>query len=282
MVVVSILEDKIQAAVGRPGSRPSLRRLFSVPYDRTLSGGWQRALEELWKKEDLPRKDITLVLPREKAVTRVITLPDMPPRQLSKVVSQEMRLTGEEELITDYMPLGGSQAMCAYLAASCRKSTLEEYTRGFESMGLRLKQISVPMASQLKILAAMEELKDKTCLWLVFEGSGVSTILAEKGEYGYAGRGRLQDLSDPAAFGRDVEKIISGTMQFQERKRQGSAITHVYFAGCGEAVLDVCRPGLEGLGVRGQMLPGCSCYRAFPEGEHLRDWIGCAGAFLRR
>ena len=111
MIVVSILEDKIRAAVGRSGSRPFVEGSFSVPYDRTSPNGWQEALEELWKKERLSRKGITLVLPREKTVTRVIALPDMAPRHLSGVVSQEMRLTGEEELVTDYMPLGGGQAM---------------------------------------------------------------------------------------------------------------------------------------------------------------------------
>ena len=103
MIVVSILEDKIRAAVGRAGSRPFVEGLFSVSYDRTSPTGWKEALEELWEKERLPRKGITLVLPREKTVTRVIALPNMPPRQLSGVVSQEMRLTGEEELVTDYI-----------------------------------------------------------------------------------------------------------------------------------------------------------------------------------
>ena len=280
MVVVSILEDQIQAAVGCPGRCPSLQKLFSIPYDRTLSGGWQKAVKELWEREGLPRKNITLVLPREKVMTRVIALPDMPPKRLSSVVSHEMCLSVEEDLVTDYMPLGGGRTMHDHLVASCRKSVLEAYVRGFETLGIKLRRITVPMASQLKVLSAMEEMKDKTCLWLLFEGSGVTTILGEKGKYGYAGRGRLPNLSDPAAFGRDVEKIVSGTMQFQERKRQGSAITHVYFAGCGESVLDMCRPRLEELGVRGQMLPGCSRCRAFPEGEHLRDWISCAGAFL--
>ena len=281
MIVVSILEDKIRAAVGRSGSRPFVEGLFSVPYDRTSPNGWQEALEELWKRERLPRKGITLVLPREKTVTRVIALPDMAPRHLSRVVSQEMRLTGEEELVTDYMPLGGEQAMRDHLAVSCRKSVLEEYVRGFEALGLGLKQITVPMASYLKLLAAMEEMKDKTCLWLVFEGSGVTTILAENGAYGYAGGGRLQSPTDREAFGREVEKIVSGTMQFQERKRRGSAITHVYFAGCPEAALEACLPGLERLGVRGQMLPACERFCAFPKGECLGDWAGCAGAFLR-
>ena len=281
MIVVSILEDKIRAAVGRAGSRPFVEGLFSVSYDRTSPTGWQEALEELWKKERLPRKGITLVLPREKTVTRVIALPNMPPRQLSGVVSQEMRLTGEEELVTDYMPLSGDGAMRDCLAVSCRKSVLEDYVRGFEALGLGLKQITVPMASQLKLLAAAEEMQDKTCLWLVFEGSGVTTILAEKGAYGYAGGGRLQAMDDREVFGREVEKIVSGTMQFQERKRRGSAITHVYFAGCTEEELEACRPGLECLGVRGQMLPGCGRFRSFPKGEQLGDWISCAGAFLR-
>lgn len=147
MVVVSILEDQIQTAVGRPGRYPSLQRLFSISYDRTLSGGWQKAVKELWKREGLPRKNITLVLPREKVMTRVIALPDMPPKRLSSVVSHEMCMSVEEELVTDHMSLGGGQTMHDHLAASCRKSVLEEYVRGFETLGIKLKRISVPMAS---------------------------------------------------------------------------------------------------------------------------------------
>ena len=107
------------------------------------------------------------------------------------------------------------------------------------------------------------------------------TVLAERGEYRYAGRGRLQTPQKSEDFSVEIGKIVSGTMQFQVRKRRGSAVTHVYFAGCEEEAVERCRPVLEELGVRAQLLPGCSRFRAFPEGEHLRDWIGCAGAFLR-
>ena len=279
MIVVSMLEERIQVAEGRPGTRPTVRRLHSVSYDRLSESGWEEALSTLWREAALSRRDITLILPREGVVTRVLTLPDMPSKQFAQAVQHEMRLSEEDEMITDYLPLGRDGNLCTVLGGACRKETLARYIQGFDRLGLRLGRISVPMEPLLKLLPAMEGMKAQTCLWLVFDGGGVMSLLAEKGAYRYAGRSRINAPPGTEEFCEEVKRIVSGTMQFQETKRRASAITHVYFAGCEEFA--ACLPALQDLGLVAQPLPACGRFRALPEGQHLGDWAFCLGAFLR-
>ena len=281
MIVVSMLEARIQVALGRPGRHPRVQALYSVPYDRLLGDAWEQALDALWHRYSLPRKGICLIPPWEEAVTRVLTLPNMMPKQLGQAVRHELQPSGDGEVVTDYLPLSREEKLLTVLGGACRLPVLERYIQGFEGLGLELDRVSVPLEGPLKLLSATEEMRDKTCLWLLFDGGVVVSLLAERGNCRYAGRGRVFSRPGTEDFGREVAGVVSGAIQFQSAKQQTGPITHVYFGGCPEEGFAPCVAGIRALGPAVEPLPLCRRFRAFPEGEALGDWADCVGSFLR-
>lgn len=280
MIVVSILEECVQVAVGRGGKRPVIKALYREPYDRLAQDGrgWEAAAAAFWRQHDLPRRGITLILPRQSAITKVMTLPVMGEKQTIEAIRWEMQ--GEEELVLDFLPLASDGKKRRILAAGCRCGVLDSYLDGFARLGLELGRISVPLESLLKLLPAFGEMKEQTCLWLLFDGGTVMSFLAERGAYCYCGSGRVFSPWGTAEFAAEVERIVSGTMQFHASGRPEDPITHVYYAGCTGAEFSSCLAPLKALGLT--VLPLPPCWRiSVPQGEQLGDWLYCAGSFLR-
>lgn len=278
MIVVSILESCVQLGVGRGGKHPAVKALYRAPYDRLTQGGngWEAALAALLRDHRLPRRNITLILPRQAAITKVMTLPVMGEQQTLEAIRWEIQ--GEEELVLDFLPLSTEGKTRRILAVGCRRMALERFLDGFSRLGLEPTRISLPLESLLKLLSAYDAMK--TALWLLFDGGAVTSFLTQQGTYRYAGSGRIFAQRGTAELGAEVERIVSGTMQFHAAEHPADPITHVYYAGCTEGEFFPCLAPLRALGLTVQPLPQCSRV-TLPAGEKLGDWVYCAGSFLR-
>ena len=70
MIAVSILEECVQAAVGRGGHRGTIKALYRESCGPETT--WESSAAALWRRHDLPRRNITLILPRQAAITNEI------------------------------------------------------------------------------------------------------------------------------------------------------------------------------------------------------------------
>ena len=98
MTAIAVLDHCIQAAVGKSGKYPTVRGLYSVPCEEET---WENTLADLFDTKHLPKREVTLLLPRETVTTRFLTLPAMSSRAAAEAVEHEM----EPGLLTDYLPL---------------------------------------------------------------------------------------------------------------------------------------------------------------------------------
>lgn len=282
-VVLSLLDESIQAAVGAPGRAPKLHALYQEPVE---PGGdpmvaWEAAIGRLWDREKLPRRRVYLVLPGWTITVKTLDLPPMKERRLPQAVRDELQSREKRELVTDFLPLeqtdGGGWRV---LSGACSREVFERYLAMVKRLGLRLEGVTIPATPILNLLDKMKDLKglrEGGCILLSFEGSYLFSLLVENGVYRYAGRSRL--LSEPGTldFGVEVARKVSGTLQFQAAAHFRSPVAAVYYAGCSEADFDACVPGIQDLGLWVARLPDCGAFRSFPEGRRLADWMNCAG-----
>ena len=275
MIAVSIQEECVQAAVGRGGRHPVLKALYRE--SRSHGTTWETAMAALWRSRDLPRRNITLILPRQAAITKALTLPIMSEKQTLEAIRWELR--GEEELVLDFLPLSVQGKHRRILAVGCRPGVVEGYVDGFARLGLELGRISVPLESLLRLLPTYSEMKNATCLWLIFDGSTVMSFLARQGAYHYSGSSRVAPAGT-ADFAGEVERIVSGTMQFHAGDYPADPITSLYYAGCTAEDFAPCLASLKVLDLAVQPLPPCRRLK-LPQGEALGNWLYCAGSFLR-
>lgn len=277
MIAAAILDECVQVCVGRGGRRGAVKAVYSAPYGHAEAPLWGDAAAALWSTYDLPRRRIALILPRQAAITKVLTLPRMGHKQTLEAIRWELQ--GEEELVTDFLPLETEGKRRRILAAACRRTVLEGVLESLSRLGLEPGRISVPVESLLKLLPTYPQMQDETVLWLVFDGGAVQSFLAERGAYRYCGSARVFAPAGTAEFAAEVEGIVSGLMQFYASERRTAPITHLYYAGCTEEGFSPCRGAVAALGLTAQPLPECPRL-TLPQGEDLGKWVYCAGSFL--
>lgn len=276
MIAVSILEECVQAAVGRGGHRGTIKALYRESCGPETT--WESSAAALWRRHDLPRRNITLILPRQAAITKALTLPVMGEKQTLEAIRWELR--SEEELVLDFLPLCVQGKHRRILAVGCRPGVVAGYVDGFARLGLELGRISVPLESLLKLLPTYSEMKSETCLWLIFDGSTVMSFLARQGAYHYSGSSRISAPAGTEGFAAELTRIVSGTMRFHHSDFPADPIPRLYYAGCTQAAFAPCLAPLQALGLSVQPLPPCRRLN-LPRGEDIGNWLSCAGSFLR-
>lgn len=288
-VVLSLLDEYIQAAVGVPGNSPKLRALYQEPVgpmdagdvdDEALSA-WEAAISRLWAREGLPRQGVYLVLPNRASIVKTLDLPPMKEKKLDQAVRDELQSWEKRELICDHLPLektanGGWRV----LAGACPREVFEGYLDMAKRLGMRLEGVTIHAAPILYLLNKMGNVKglgEGGCILLSFEGSSLFSLLVENGVYRYAGWSHL--LSEPGTldFGVEVARKVSGAMQFQAAAHFASPVAGLYYAGCTEEDFEVCAPRIQELGLWVDKMPECKAFRRFPKGMQLADWMSCAG-----
>lgn len=254
MTVIALLDGCIQAAVGRAGRRPEVRALYSLPCNREE---WKNALACLFDTYALPKREVTLLLPREVVTARFLTLPAMPSRATAEAVAHEM----EEGLITDYLPLTTRGSTRRYLAAGCQESVVEEFEEAFSCLGVKLCRISTPLESLLKLLNAAEKVQGQSFLWLAADMGGVESLLVEEGQCVWRGRSPLSAAPGTEEFSRELEKTVQNVRRFR------GEVGKVYYTG----------PAAEGL----ETFPPCGAFGPLPEGKGFEEYYYVLGSLLR-
>lgn len=280
--ILALQEEQVLAAVGKPGAKPSVQALYRTSAHGGGMENWEKAINALWDEHKLPTRGITLVLPDEAVSTKTVSAPKLPENKLEELVRHEMRPREDQLVAADYLPIGvDAEGRQQLFCAGCRKEVMEQYLEMFGRLGLRLQSVTVSMAGRIKLLDAMQSMKEKTCIWLCFEGSSVLSMLVENGEYRYASRSRIFSEPGTVDFGTEMTRNVSGTVQFHTASRAGGTLTDVYYAGCSDDDFEVCLAGIRGLGLEVGRLPECRAFRALPDGEQLSEWLGCAELLLR-
>ncbi len=282
-VVLSFLEDWVQAAVGSPSRSPKIRKLLRQPVGHSGENAladWEEAAGALWERERLPKRRVWLVLPGGVCAVRVVTLPPMREKELPRAVQDEMQNREERRIVADYIPLGRDGAGAwRVLACTCAREDLELFLALAKRLGLKLGGVTVQMNSILNILGAAGN--GNSCIWLFFDGGSLTSVLIENGEYRYSGGVRLFSEPGTRDFAIEVTRNLSGTLQFCAAERLETPVAEVFYAGCPDEDFEVCLPGVGELGLSARRLPDSARVRRLPPGERISDWVGAAGALFK-
>lgn len=255
--VVALREEEIQVAVGQAGAKPQVQGLYSAPAPGGGPEAWSLALEKLWKERDLPRKDITLVLPHVALSVKTVPVPaNLSEKQRNELARHELqtRETSHGDMIAGCLPLGkDKEGRLSLFCAGGHRDEVGQYLDLMQGVGLKVSRITAPMAGYLKVLDAIDE--GGSSIWLLFEESSVLSLLIEEGRCSYATRSRIFSEPGTVDFGTEITRNVSGTLQFQAANRSGHTAQRVFYAGCPDDIFEACQAGIEGLGLAAAPLP---------------------------
>ncbi len=280
--VVALREEEVQVAVGQAGAKPRVQGLYSAPAPGGGPEAWSLAIEKLWKENNLPRKEITLVLPHVALSVKTIPAPaNLSDKQLAELARHELqtREVNSEDMIASYLPLGkDKEGRQSLFCAGGHRNEVGEYLDLMQDVGLKVSRVTAPMAGYLKVLNAIDE--GDSSIWLLFEESSVLSLLIEEGRCSYATRSRVFSEPGTVDFGTEITRNVSGTLQFQSANRSGHTAQRVFYAGCPDDIFEVCQAGIEGLGLAAVPLPGGKLVRDLPGEQKLSDWLDCVSGLV--
>ncbi len=248
----------------------------------TNEADFSAAVGAFWKQNDLPRKNVSVTLNSSQFLSRMVTVPLLPPKKLQEIARRELSaMENRQNAITDYMVLGPAEKgrSQVILANSVESGFLESHIALAEGLGLKLCRIDTSMASVLQLLRFLPAPGQETYILMLFDGDNVASILMDSGTYKYSSRNRLFSAHATPEFGNEVTTAISGVAQFQSSSK-GAPISSVYFAGCTDADFTACQPGCQMLQLNAALLPDAPKTVQLPAGARLADWARAVGNLL--
>lgn len=240
------------------------------------------ALKDFFARNALPARRVALVAGGTQFLHKVLTLPDLPDRQLRSIVTRELG-PAEGQTLDDWMLLdrnAGTRSR-TLLATRVDRAVVDSCVALAESAGLTLCCIDTALACLIKLAGAIPALAGKTFILLAFDGDNLSAVLFAEGRYSYSARSRLFSARGTPEAAAEIIRRLSGIQQFHRTAPNPRRITDVYFAGCTAGEAEACRPGAEALGLAAAMLPDTPGIR-LPEGCALSDAAFVAGNLIGR
>lgn len=139
----------IKVAIGKPGSRPSLDKVFevlnptgfAVPLDATKQEQLTQVMKTLWHDYGLPKGELRLSLPESVVSTKVIEMPPLSAAELASAIGWQAERhipIPKEDLMLEYQilskPKKGSQDAMKVLLIGVRRPILDRYLEMFADL----------------------------------------------------------------------------------------------------------------------------------------------------
>lgn len=275
--VIALREDCILTAEGKSGRRPKITKASRIEVE-----GYAEPLEQ-WKQALLKYKEssrpgkVKLILPTTYSSTRMTQIPYATGRELSKMaanIMQESAAGGISDYGVTQMDKKQGVSLCC---ASAETETIEDILNVCKEIGLNVDDITVPMEGYLKGLSKVKNYVKKTSIFLLFEDSGVTSILFQDGVYLYSTRSRIFSERGTLDFGTEIVRNISGILQFYSTRKATSPITDVFYAGCAKDDFEVCVPGIYNMNLAVEPLATDFTFESDGDPE---EWLVCIGAMM--
>ncbi|MDO5549739.1 MAG: hypothetical protein Q4F76_01080, partial [Lachnospiraceae bacterium] len=152
----------------------------------TDEAAFTQFLEEFWKRHQLSRKKVYLVVSSTQTVVRFFETPKMSHRKMMEYLPREF--SDVERLrnpVYSYQILGPGRTIHRQrvLGVVMERSFLTEHVRRFHSMGIQLVSVETALAAELRLLHQLEGLKGKTCAVGLLDGVTRMNILWKDGTF---------------------------------------------------------------------------------------------------
>lgn len=204
-------------------------------------------LSEFWEENELPRKDVVLVLGSSQAVNRVLQVPKMSHRKLMDHLPREFATAEErKDPAFGYVVLGQEGSMVNLAATMIDRSYLEPHLQRFKNMGIKLNSVVSLAVAEIMSVDCLSYIKGKTCIIQGLDGMSLTNILYVNGAYFQYNSSRIFGERGTPAFGIECARSISNMQQFLKTQQVDEVMTHVYLGGeFQDEDVEICRESIQ-------------------------------------
>lgn len=192
-------------------------------------------LKEQWEMQNLPKKDVYLVLDSSQFNSKVVQVPVMNEKKMMEYLSREFTDVGRiANPVYGYFPLNGTDKKAKIrqiFAMTVPRDYALQFSQLFAKLGVKLSGIECANGAMIRLLEKMVQLKGKTCIVQFVDEMNLTNALLVDGKYETFNKKRL--FSEPGTPGYAVEtaRAANNLMQFAKAQNIPQKITDVYIAG---------------------------------------------------
>lgn len=208
-------------------------------------------LGELWRRENLPGKDVRLVLESSQFSVKTLSLPRMKRGEIPGVIEREFaEIEQYEEKLYDYAVLkelseGGQDA----LAVMVNSSYIENWRRIFDGIGVTLAGITVSRETMTRYFASCDVLRQGAYVLLLLDDMILTSVLWSGGRLISADRKRMFCEAGSGEFYTEIARSVSSIRQFYTGQKAKAKLSVAYLCGFREADVADCQESLDGFGL---------------------------------
>lgn len=248
--VIILQDDGITAVTGKYARKPRVDKVVSysarVPGDNAAM--WKDALNQ-FAEEGLPKGKVKLILAPSVSSQRVQRMSYAKGKALKKMVTRAMK-TAFESSVSDFGVIHGNKKTGVVVcAAGCDGDELKDLLSFCAKLGINVDSVTVSIEGLLRVINSVKAYRGKTAMYLFFDGYAVTTILYKEGIYLYSSRTRIFSERGTTNFGVEMQRTVSGILQFYTTTKPEDNLTELYYAGCDDDDFIVAVDGINALGL---------------------------------
>ena len=233
----------IQIAVGSRGRKGTLRSVYTTmaPEGSIINGIIMNAdtlgahIKQFWEANNLPRKDVYLVVNSNKIAGKNIEVPEMNRKKTVQFIMREFSdmQREDEENILAFTPIGVDRKtrkkhLYSELAP---KEQLREFMHIFANMGITLKGIISGEGSIIGYAQMTLASKTKNFILQIVNGNLVSNVLFVDGIFRYYNSVRCFNDPGTPEYMDDLARSLNQLEQFMNAEKINSQMDRIYVAG---------------------------------------------------
>lgn len=205
--------------------------------------------KEFWAQNQLPKRNVTLVLGSAQALSRHLKLPKMSHGKKMEYLPREFAgVVRTKEPVLAYVKTGQEGRMERLLVNVAEREFLGHHIRRFRNMRIHLRSVVMASTADIMVFQHLSYIKGRTCVMQILDGMSVLNLLYVNGTFFQMNRCRILSDRGTAAFGMECARCILNLQQFLAVQVEEREITHVYLLGeFDESDVRVCQKNIQKL-----------------------------------
>lgn len=194
----------------------------------------QNTLTQMWQKNNLPTKDVTLVVNGSSITVKPLKIPQVNPKKVPGLIRAEFKdIEGVQNMLVDYSVVNpkNQDGSCSILAVLSTKEFVTSYISLFKEAKIELDVIDLVQNCLIKMMKRLKSLQNKTYAVFILDKNMLMQCLFSNDNFVMTRRSRI--LADPAdeGFEREVGQNINSIIQFNKSEQTGADITDIFLCG---------------------------------------------------
>jgi len=221
--------------------------------------GVKEAIQKVWDKYNLPKRDVTLVVDSGTILNKKVPCPILPKASIPNIVAEEFKdVEGISNFLLDYTVIeDGKNGEPMLFANAVGKELVGAYVRVFNGLGIQLSRINTGINAEMSLIAANPATANDTEIVVNLDPANLTSVLFIDGKYSFVSRSRLLEERGSEGSRMEIVRALSSLIQFARSENSQKPVKAVYICGMIEAEADLCPKISAMLGCPVSTLPAC-------------------------